>query len=99
MTRRMTMLLVIAASCAALLFAGSAYAGTPGEDAYGGQAGQELQGPGGAAPTSGVGATGTGGGTLPFTGLQLSLMLVAGAGLIGTGLAVRRVARSQQHAA
>jgi hypothetical protein len=93
------MFLVIAASCAALLFAGTAYAGTPGEDAYSGLAGQQLQGPGGAAPTTGVEATGsTGGGTLPFTGLQLSLMLAAGAGLIGTGLAVRRVVRSQQHA-
>ena len=38
-------------------------------------------------------ATGHGGGTLPFTGLDLVLVLVGGLVLVGLGLTVRRLAR------
>ncbi len=33
--------------------------------------------------------------TLPFTGLELGIVLAVGAALLGTGLAVRRLSRSQ----
>ena len=33
--------------------------------------------------------------SLPFTGLELGIVLAAGVALLGTGLAVRRISRSQ----
>lgn len=38
--------------------------------------------------------TGGGGGTLPFTGADLTLMLLGGLALLGVGLGVRRVSRA-----
>lgn len=38
--------------------------------------------------------TPTGGGTLPFTGADLTLMLLGGLALLGVGLGVRRVSRA-----
>jgi hypothetical protein len=36
-------------------------------------------------------------GSLPFTGLQLGIAVVAGSALLGTGLVVRRVARQRDN--
>ena len=69
---------------------------TPQQDAYGGviaevvtpskpkpqqQTAAQQQAPVAAAPSS----------ALPFTGLQVTLVLLAGAALLGTGLVLRRV--------
>lgn len=56
---------------------------TPAGDQYGGVLG-EQSGPGQAQ----------GAGTLPFTGVNLVLLLGAGAGLTAAGVATRRLSRS-----
>ncbi len=45
-----------------------------------------------ATTTTGVTTTGTTT-TLPFTGLDVALLLAGGAGLLGSGLVVRRISR------
>ena len=47
-------------------------------------------------PSAGAAATGArdGGGSLPFTGLDLMLLALAGGVLVGTGLGLRRVAQA-----
>jgi hypothetical protein len=74
-----------------LAFAAPAFAQNATQDAYNGLAGAE-QGGGG---TSGT-VTDTGGGSLPFTGLQLALVVGAGVGLLGAGVAVRRASRFRE---
>lgn len=69
-----------------LLFAATAFAGTPAERVYGGQAGNVQQD---------VSAGGVASGALPFTGMDLALMTVAAGLLIATGLVIRRVARTK----
>jgi hypothetical protein len=79
---------------------------TPTEDAYtpGGQeegppperAVQESPGEtGGPAPTSENRQVETSESDLPFTGLELGIFALAGAALLGSGLAIRRLARAQ----
>jgi hypothetical protein len=68
---------------AALILAGPAQASTAADDQYGAVLGEQSCG--------GSQAEATGG--LPFTGLNLLLVLGAGTGLATGGLAVRRVAR------
>ena len=64
--------------CLALASAAPAFAQeTPAQDAYSGEAGQHVTDP-------------TASGSLPFTGLNLTLAVVVGAGLLGTGLMLRR---------
>jgi hypothetical protein len=76
--------LIVLASCIFALAAGPAMAQTtPTEDAYGGQAGAQ-QGGGGTPTVSG------GSGSLPFTGFQIGMAALAGAGLAGAGFALRR---------
>lgn len=84
--RKITRLLVCAVAILAIA-AGPAFAQT--EDAYNGLAGAQQGGGGNAA------ATDTGG-TLPFTGLELGLVAIAGAGLLGVGYAVRRAANPRE---
>ncbi len=43
-----------------------------------------------------VHTSGGGGGTLPFTGLNAALLAVGGGGLLGAGLAVRRLSGGVQ---
>jgi hypothetical protein len=83
--------------------AGPAFAQTPTGDTYGGLAGV-AQGPAGG---SGGNSGGGGGqaataadtsGQLPFTGLQLGVFAVVGAGLLGTGLLLRRTMRTDAQA-
>jgi hypothetical protein len=65
----------------------------PTADAYGGQVGAQQTG--GSGGGGGSGPTVSGGtGSLPFTGFQLSMAALAGAGLIGTGFALRRTVRA-----
>jgi hypothetical protein len=81
--RRITSLLVCVLFVLAL--AVPVYAQSPTQDAYEGIAGVE-QGGGGSSPS----ASGGGDGSLPFTGLELAVVALAGAGLVGAGFAVRR---------
>jgi hypothetical protein len=77
----------------------SAFAQTPTGDAYGGLAGIS-QGPAGgtggksaaAAPAATTAADTKG--KLPFTGLDLGVFAVIGAGLLGTGLVLHRTLRT-----
>lgn len=78
--RKITRLLVCAIAVLALA-AGPAYAQT--EQGYGGLAGAEQGGGGDTAAD-------TSGGSLPFTGLELALVAMAGVGLLGVGYGVRR---------
>ncbi|HEU0023837.1 MAG TPA: hypothetical protein VFQ12_04370 [Thermoleophilaceae bacterium] len=84
--RTITRLLVLAVAIMALA-AGPAFAQT--EDAYNGLAGAQQGGGGDAA------AADTGG-SLPFTGLELGLVAIAGAGLLGVGYAVRRASSTRE---
>ncbi len=88
--RKITRVLVCAFAVLALA-AGPAYAQTATEDAYNGLAGAQ-QGGGDDGPVATTGDTGS----LPFTGLELSLVALAGAGLVGAGFAVRRVSRPRE---
>jgi hypothetical protein len=86
--------LALVASCVlALMVAGSALAQTPTGDTYGGLAGI-AQGPSGGNAGGSAAAADTGG-ELPFTGLELGVFAVIGAGLLGTGIVLRRTLRSQ----
>jgi hypothetical protein len=85
--RKITRLLVCAVAILALA-AGPAFAQT--EDAYNGLAGAQQGGGGSEAA-----ATDTGG-SLPFTGLELALVAIAGAGLLGVGYAVRRASNPRE---
>ncbi len=76
----------------------SAFAQTPTGDAYGGLAGIS-QGPaggnGGEQATSPAATTAADtSGELPFTGLELGVFAIVGAGLLGTGLVLRRTLRT-----
>jgi len=84
--RTITRLLVCAVAILALA-AGPAFAQT--EDAYNGLAGAQQGGGGNEA------AADTGG-SLPFTGLELGLVAIAGAGLLGVGYAVRRASNPRE---
>jgi Zn-dependent protease with chaperone function len=81
--RHPVLLAVMAALAAAVLLLASAQpakaAGNASDDQYGAVLGQESGGQGG---------------SLPFTGLDLVVVLAAGTGLIAAGIAVRRIART-----
>ena len=95
---RTRMTIIALALVAAFASAAPAVAqNTPQQDAYGGviaevvtpskpkpqqQVAAQQQAPVAAAPSSSA---------LPFTGLQVTLVLLAGAALLGTGLVLRRV--------
>jgi hypothetical protein len=78
----MTLLLVCVV--VALALSVPAYAQSPTQDAYEGAAGLAQGG------DSGGQAGGSDGSSLPFTGLELAVVALAGAALLGTGFAVRR---------
>ena len=74
-----------AAVAVGLTWVSLAVAQDPDQTGYGGVAGNvqgEVQG-------------GGGGGSLPFTGLDLLLLVAAGALLLGAGLVLRRVGRAR----
>ncbi|MEY2516459.1 MAG: hypothetical protein QOJ89_3817 [bacterium] len=90
----------------AALLPAVASAQDPGTGGYAGTAPTTVTG---TTPESGTEATTTGAGapaqqapaqavtaptaTLPFTGFQIALMIAAGLGLVGLGMALRRVSR------
>jgi hypothetical protein len=80
--------LLFAVLAVTLLVAAPAYAQNPTQDAYSITAAKVQEQ---------VSSTGSGesSGSLPFTGLQLTVVLAAGIVLLGTGLVVRRMSRSQ----
>lgn len=81
---------LMALACAALLLAPSALAaGGAAGSGYGGSAGnvQNEVGSGNAAGAAGAS------GSLPFTGLDLALLVVGGAALLLVGTGMRRAAR------
>ncbi len=79
-----------------LVFTGLASAQTPGENGSASNGGGLLgEGPGGSQTAGGPGTTSAGSGSLPFTGLQAGLLALGGAGMIGTGLALRRGRRAK----
>ena len=100
MSKRKMNFIAVAAVAMLLAMSGvaSAQSLSPTGDAYSGQAGQ-IQGGGptdATDPTAAadVGETGDAG-TLPFTGFELGMALLMGAGLLGTGLVIRHGTRSQ----
>jgi hypothetical protein len=85
-----------------LALAAPAFGQSATEDAYGGIAGvQEFSGGGGGGGSHAVLAsetTSSGSGTLPFTGLDIGLIALAGVALVGTGLVIRRTNRPASQA-
>ena len=101
-----TKLLAILAMVLMLALAGPAMAqDNPTEDAYGGVLGEEVAnnddsggggGGGGGTPTETVAVqqgVADNGGSLPFTGLELGLVVLAGIGLVSLGFVMRRQTR------
>jgi hypothetical protein len=91
--RRLLKLTLLATCVLALMVAGTAYAQTPTGDTYGGLAGV-AQGPSGGDTGGQAAVADTSGAELPFTGLELGVFAIIGAGLLGTGLVLRRTLRS-----
>jgi len=85
MRTRMRLIIGLVASVVALSFASPAQAGTAADDQYAGVLGEQ----------SGGGPAGEGAGALPFTGLDLVLVLGVGTGLAATGAGLRRMARDR----
>jgi hypothetical protein len=88
--------------------ASTAFAQSPTQDAYsnvdavqqvsaggGAGGGESGGGGGGAVEATTTTASNSGGGALPFTGLEVGLIALLGAGLVGTGFLVRRLSRSE----
>lgn len=87
--RRITAFLAVALM--SLAFVSSAFGQSATESAYSGTAGvQQFGGPSNGQLAS---ASTDEGSSLPFTGLDLGLIALAGVALVGTGLLVRRASR------
>lgn len=82
---RMRLTIGVVTSIVALIIASPAQAGTAADDQYAGVLGEQ----------GGGGLAGEGAGALPFTGLDLVLVLGVGTGLAATGAGLRRVARDR----
>jgi hypothetical protein len=96
MTSRTIAVVAAALACIVLACASVAAAQTPSEDTYGGLANQQ-QGAVSPDTNSAAGTTQTASsGTLPFTGFELGIALVAGVALVGTGLVLRRASRGSE---
>jgi hypothetical protein len=91
--KRLLKLALVAGCVLALMMTGTALAQTPTGDTYGGLAGV-TQGPSGGNSGGGSPTAANTSGELPFTGLELGVFAIVGAGLLGTGLVLRRTMRS-----
>jgi hypothetical protein len=87
--RRFTV--VVATATIALALAGAALAGSGKSPGYQGP-GESVQG----QVEQGVLGAETSGGTLPFTGLELSVFVIGGVALILTGTGFYRLSRRRQ---
>jgi hypothetical protein len=85
MRTRLRIVIGLATSIVALVMASPAHASTAADDQYAGVLGEQ----------GGGGPAGQAAGGLPFTGLDLVLVLGAGTGLAATGAGLRRVARER----
>ena len=100
MRLRLTSLFATLALAMAFAAPAIAQTGSPNADAYQGVAGQEADGGEGdvagvqASPTDESATADDSGSTLPFTGAELGIFALVGAALLGTGLVMRRVSRS-----
>jgi hypothetical protein len=97
----MKTLIAMLAALAVLSFATVANA-QPSVDGYADEGGQiqtqvDTSGGGGGTPPTAT-ATDTGG-SLPFTGLDVALLVGAGGLLVGAGLGMRRLTRAPEHPA
>ena len=93
--KKLTLLLTL---CAMMALAGPAWGQNTqsGDDAYrngGENLAGALQGGGGGDDTAGTTAADTSGGSLPFTGLDVALILGVGGVLLAVGLGTRRLTR------
>jgi hypothetical protein len=91
-----TIISIFAATVLALALATSAFAQSSSQDGYVDNKGQiqaqvDNGGPGG---TSNTPVATDRGGTLPFTGLDLAMLAVAGGVLVAAGFGMRRLTRS-----
>lgn len=87
-------IVILVSLVSALALSSTAYAQSTGGDAYGGVLGQQASGGNGDVSRGADPGSGGNSGSLPFTGLEVGVVLVAGLALLGTGVAVRRVSRS-----
>ena len=71
---------------AAMSFTSAALAATPADQVYGGEGGNVQQDVAGDVASAGA---------LPFTGLDLFVMAIAAALLVGAGMTIRRMARAK----
>jgi hypothetical protein len=86
MQKRIKLIIGAAATTVGLILAAPAQAATAADDQYSAVLGEQSGGSGGQL---------LGAGSLPFTGLDLLLVLAAGTGLMAAGIAIRRTARSR----
>jgi hypothetical protein len=93
---RLLALGLVAFCTLALMATAVALAQTPTVDAYGGLAGSSQGSSSGGGQLAQSPAGSDTGGSLPFTGLELGAFVVVGAGLVGTGLVLRRTTRSHE---
>ncbi len=89
--------IAIAVASLALAVPSVALATSPTQDAYSGIAGQQQggnetpsSGTQAVSQSSGDGATTESSGTLPFTGFEVGLIALVGAGLLGSGILLYR---------
>jgi hypothetical protein len=85
--------MAVALATVMLVFSGLAVAQTPSDDAYSGLAAEQQAAA--VADDDDDEAVGTvdEGGSLPFTGFEVGIALMAGVALIGTGVLIRRASR------
>ena len=99
---RLRNLIVGAMLCASMLFAAPAYAQDAAQSGYSTPAGSiQEQISTGSEPRDSTTTTTTAasqpdkGGNLPFTGFDVALIMAAGAVLLGMGIGIRRLSRSE----
>lgn len=94
LSTRFVTVMAVALATVMLVFSGLAVAQTPSDDAYSGLAAeQQAAAVADDEDDDNAVATVDEGGSLPFTGFEVGIALMAGAALIGTGVLIRRASR------